>query len=100
MIKHIVMWKFKDFAEGASKEENIRKVKSMLEALPSKIGFIREMEVRVNVNPKEGMYDAMLISAFDTLDDVNAYRIHPEHKKISAFVSLIRESRASVDYEL
>lgn len=99
MIKHIVMWKFKDFAEGASKEENILKVKTMLEELPSKIDFIREMHVEINVNTKEGMYDAVLISAFDCLDDVNSYRIHPEHKKISAFVSLIREGRASVDYE-
>ncbi len=100
MIKHIVMWKFKDFAEGASKQENILKVKSMLEELPSEIDFIREMEVKINVNPKEGLYDAILISAFDTLEDVNNYRVHPEHKKISAFVSLIRESRASVDYEI
>ena len=100
MIKHIVMWKFKDYAEGATKQENILKVKSMLEALPEKIDFIREMQVNVNVNPKESMYDAVLISAFDSLEDVERYRVHPEHKKISAFVSLIREGRASVDYEI
>ncbi len=99
MIKHIVMWKFKSFAEGASKEENLMKVKSMLEALPDKIDFIREMKVEVNVNPEEGMYDAVLISAFDSLEDVNNYRVHPEHKKISSFVALVREGRASVDYE-
>ncbi len=100
MIKHIVMWKFKDFAEGATKQENVVKVKTMLEQLPEKIDFIREMKVEINVNPKEGMYDAVLISAFDSIEDVNAYRIHPEHKKISSFVSLIRESRASVDYKI
>lgn len=100
MIKHIVMWKFKDYAEGATKQENILKVKAMLEALPDKIDFIREMQVNINVNPKEGMYDAMLISAFDTLEDVGRYRVHPEHKKISSFVALIREGRASVDYEI
>ena len=100
MIKHIVMWKFKDYAEGATKQENILKVKAMLEALPEKIDFIREMQVNINVNPKEGMYDAVLISAFDTLEDVGRYRVHPEHKKISSFVALIREGRASVDYEI
>ncbi len=100
MIKHIVMWKFKDFAEGLTKEENILKVKSMLEALPEKIDFIREMEVHVNVNPKEGMYDAVLISAFDSLGDVNRYRVHPDHKKISSYVALVRTERASADYEI
>lgn len=100
MIKHIVMWKFKPFAEGATKEENLLKVKAMLEELPSKIDFIRQIEVNLNVNPKEGMYDAVLISLFDSLEDVNRYRVHPDHKKISAFVSLVREDRASVDYEI
>lgn len=32
MIRHIVMWKFKEMAEGATKAENLRKVKSLLEA--------------------------------------------------------------------
>lgn len=100
MIKHIVMWKFKGFAEGATRQENLMKVKAMLEALPEKIDFIREMKVELNVNPKEGMYDAVLISAFDSLEDVNRYRVHPEHKKISSFVALVREGRASVDYEI
>ncbi len=99
MIRHIVMWKFKDFAEGLSREENILKVKAMLEALPEKIDFIREMQVRVNVNPKEGMYDAVLLSTFDNLGDVGRYRVHPEHKKVSSYVALIKENRASVDYE-
>lgn len=100
MIKHIVMWKFKDHAEGLTKEENISKVKSMLEALPEKIDFIREMHVEINVNPKEGMYDAVLISAFDSIEDVEKYRVHPEHKKISSYVALIKIDRASVDYEV
>lgn len=99
MIRHIVMWKFRDFAEGLSREENIIKVKTMLEALPEKIDFIREMQVQINVNPKEGMYDAVLLSTFDTLEDVGRYRVHPEHKKISSYVALIKENRASVDYE-
>ncbi len=99
MIRHIVMWKFKDFAEGLTKQENLLKVKTMLEELPKKIDFIREMRVEFNVNEKEGMYDAVLISVFDTLDDVKRYRVHPEHVKISDYVALVKTDRASVDYE-
>ncbi len=100
MIRHIVMWKFKDFAEGLTKEENLLKVRSMLEALPEKIGFIREMKVELNVNTKDGMYDAVLLSTFDSLDDVTRYRVHPEHMKISSYVALVKSDRASVDYEI
>ena len=100
MIKHIVMWKFKPFAEGKTRQENLLLVKSMLEALPEKIDFIRSMQVKLNVNPKEGMFDAVLLSEFDSLEDVANYRVHPEHKKISSYVALVREERASGDYEM
>ena len=39
MIRHIVMWKFKETAEGATKAENLHKVKGLLEALPDTIPF-------------------------------------------------------------
>lgn len=100
MIKHVVMWRFKPFAEGRTKKENLLLVKSMLEALPEKIDFLRSMKVSLNVNPKEGMFDAVLESEFDSLEDVGRYRIHPEHKKISSYVALVKEDRASVDYEM
>ena len=99
MVKHVVMWKFKPFAEGKKKEENLLLVKNALEALPQKIDFLRSMEVNLNINPKESMFDAVLLSEFDTLEDVLKYRDHPEHKKISSYVALVREARASVDYE-
>lgn len=98
MVKHIVMWKFKEFAQGRTKEENLELVRSMLLKLPEKIDFIRSMEVRFNENPKEGMFDAVLISTFDSPADVERYRVHPEHKAVSSYVSLVREDRASVDF--
>ena len=100
MIRHIVMWKFKEFAQGRTKKENLELVKGMLEELPSKIDFIRSMEVNFNVNDKAGMFDAVLISEFDTLEDVKRYRVHPEHMAISDYVARVKEDRASVDYEV
>lgn len=100
MIRHIVMWKFKETAEGASKEENLRQVKAQLEALPATIAFIRRMEVRLNVNPNPKNYDAVLISEFDSLEDLAAYTAHPAHQAISAFVAKCREGRASADYTI
>lgn len=100
MIKHIVMWKFKDEAEGLTREENLLKVKNALEALPEKIDFIRHIEVRMNVNNNGKNFDAVLVSEFDTIEDVKRYRDHPEHKKVSAYVALVKENRACVDYEM
>lgn len=92
------MWKFKEEAEGLTKQENLLKVRNMLEALPEKIDFIRRMEVHLNENDNGKNFDAVLISEFDSLDDVRRYRVHPDHVIISEYVSRVRLDRASVDY--
>ena len=102
MIKHIVMWKFKTFAQGRSKAENIAFVHTLLKGLLEKPGFeiVKSFDFRTNVNPKEGMFDAVLEMTFESLADVETYRNHPEHKSVSTFVSLVRDERASVDCEI
>ena len=48
MIKHIVLWRLKDHAMGASKKENAEKLKSLLEALRDTIKEIKHLEVGIN----------------------------------------------------
>lgn len=92
MLKHVVMWKAKE----ENKEENMQKMKEMLEALPSKISFIRSLQVGFNENG--GEYDVILITDFDNIDDLKAYDIHPDHQKVREFVRSVVEKRAAVDY--
>lgn len=98
MIKHIVMWKLKDFAEGCSREENAKKIKAMLEGLRGKIGQISYLEVGINVNSSDMAYDAVLVSEFEDMQKLEEYKKHPEHVNVSGFVSKVREGRAVVDY--
>ena len=97
MVKHIVMWKLKDFSEGKSREDNIKYIKEMLEALPGVIKEIKFIEVGANINA-DTSYDAVLYSEFETLEDLEIYQEHPEHKKISEYVGKVRESRIVGDY--
>ncbi|KRU28380.1 stress responsive A/B barrel domain-containing protein [Clostridium sporogenes] len=50
MIKHIVMWKLKEFAEGKSKLENANIIKINLEDLKHRIDEVKLIEVGVNIN--------------------------------------------------
>jgi len=100
MVKHIVMWRLKDFANGASKEENARKLKIYLESLRDKISEIKYIEVGINVNSSEAASDVVLYSEFDSLDTLDAYQKHPEHIKIAGFVNEVRSERRVVDYEV
>ncbi len=100
MIKHIVMWRLKDFANGVNKEENARKLKSHLESLKSKIKEIKHIEVGINIKSSDAASDVVLYSEFDSMDDLEAYQRHPEHMKIVDFVNEIRLERRVVDYKV
>ncbi len=100
MIKHIVMWKLKASAEGASREQNAKILKTELEALKKKIPMIRHIEVGMNMMPSEAAYDVALYSEFTNEKDLDRYQKHPEHLKIADFAAKVRESRAVVDYKI
>lgn len=92
MITHIVMFKFAE--EGA-----LEKVKELLEALPEKIPVLRHLEVGVNVVDSPRSWDAVLVTRFDSLDDLRAYQEHPDHVEAAAYIRSVLETSASVDYQ-
>lgn len=94
MIRHIVMWKFREGTEREQEEFLIR-----LAGLYGVIPQIRSSQVSRNVGP-ESNYDAVLCAEFDSMDDVAAYRDDPRHKAVSALCKSIRVDRVAVDYEL
>ena len=100
MLKHIVMWKLKDSAEGADKKENARKMKSKLEGLKRKIKEIRSIEVGININDSSDAYDVVLYSEFNSTEDLDAYQNHPEHLRVGDFIGKVRLERKVVDYEV
>jgi Stress responsive A/B Barrel Domain. len=91
------MWRFKRDLEK-SPQEIAEWMKAHLEALVGIVPQCLSMEVGINVNKGDAAYDAVLISRFHSKDDLDAYKVHPEHVKISSFCKAARESRVVVDY--
>lgn len=100
MIKHIVMWKLKDFAGESNKAENARKIKECLESLRGKIEEIKHIEVGINIIDTESSADVVLYSEFNNIESLNAYQGHPEHVKIVQFVKNVCTERRVVDYSI
>jgi hypothetical protein len=98
MIKHIVMFKFKKYAESNNKLGNMQMVKAKLEALPAKINEIKFFEVGVNFSDASVAYDLVLVSEFLSKEALFSYQKHPEHVKVADFVGKVCESRIVVDY--
>ena len=72
MIRHIVMFKLKEFATPADKQAKMQEIKTGLEALIDKIDVLRMIRVDFNVNPAE-TWDIILTTELDTLEDVGTY---------------------------
>ena len=100
MIKHIVMWKLKDSAEGNNKLQNALLVKSKLEALKDEIPEIKSIEVGLNVIDSANAFDVVLYSEFESMNDMDAYKIHPAHIRVGEFVGKVKYDTAVVDYEI
>ncbi len=92
MIRHIVMWKFRPGTE-AEQTRFLTELRGLQGVIPE----LLRSEVAVNVG--QGNYDAVLVSEFESLEALDAYKNDPRHKAVSALCKSIREDRVAVDYE-
>ena len=99
MIKHIVMWKLKETAEGLTKDQIAGKIKTDLEALVPVIPAIGQLEVGINIIPSDAAFDVALYSEFASLADLQTYVTHPAHQAVVGFVRNVVTARHVVDYE-
>jgi hypothetical protein len=95
MIKHIVMWKFKDGVPEAEKREAKRQLESLKGVTPTLV----EIEVGLDVLGSAQSKDMVLHSEFRSLEGLQAYAEHPEHVKVAEFIKPRVCERHAVDYE-
>ncbi len=94
MIKHIVMWKFKDEVAEADKLEMKRQLESLKGVAPTLI----DIEIGMDEVGSDASKDMVLYSKFNSLEDLKAYAEHPEHLKVVDFVKPLVCERHVVDY--
>lgn len=103
MIRHIVLFKFKETANGKTKRENLLEAKERMLALKDQIPELTRLSVHFGAEAQAASnYDYILVSDFDTLEQMEAYQKHPAHVAFGQFVKELREpeGRACIDYEL
>lgn len=99
MIRHVVMWKLFESADGRSRAENAQIARNALLELRERIDRIRDLEVGIDVLRSERSCDLCLIASFETLDDLKYYSDHPAHLEVVEFMKKVREKAISVDFE-
>lgn len=97
MIKHIVMW---DFATDEDLDLVKENFKNRLEGLKDRIDTIIKIEVGFNINGTLSAKDIVLYSEFGSMDDLNAYQIHPAHVEVGSYIKSVTKDRIVADYEV
>ena len=93
------MIKLKPFSGKEEKDKKALEIKNGLEALPELIKEIKFYEVGLNIIESDRASDIVLISKFDSLPKLEAYRIHPEHQKVVKLIGEYAEKVTATDYE-
>ena len=97
MVRHIVMWNFKD---GFTTDENIlnaNRVKESLEALIATIDGIISFEVIISPLSSSNR-DVVLNSLFSGEQALANYQTHPDHVRVSNYVGTVMMNRSCIDY--
>lgn len=98
LIRHIVMWKLKESAEGATREENVVKFKALLESCRNLVPGTLSLEVGVAEPGLGSSFDLTLVSDFADKAALDGYQDHPGHLVVKQFAKAVTESRQCVDY--
>lgn len=99
MIKHIVMFKLKE-SNGKSEYENAVEAKERFNDVIANVSELKAGEIVINSkDAPQDNYTISLICDFESVEDLNAYQVHPAHKKFGAFIAEIKTERACIDYE-
>jgi antibiotic biosynthesis monooxygenase (ABM) superfamily enzyme len=100
MIKHIVMWKLKEFAEGSDRATNAIKMKDKLDACAALSPGTLKFEVVLAQSGLEATYDIVLYAEFASREALHEYAAHPTHQAIIPFIGAVRDERQCMDYEI
>lgn len=94
MLTHVVLFKLLD-----SGKDNVTAVVSKISSLQDKIPELCSLKVGADILHSERSYDLALIATFNSMADLEAYQVHPEHLKVLEYLLTVRESSIVVDFQ-
>ncbi len=94
MITNNMLLKLKDRSS-----ENIEKTRNVLLSMRGKIEFLHDLKVEVNIRQGASAYDILQIAQYASMEDLNAYLVHPVHVEVAKYIAGVLESSAVVCYE-
>ncbi|NQX49827.1 Dabb family protein [Paenibacillus tritici] len=95
MIKHIVFFKLKDRSP-----EQVAETVAVLRNMEGRIPQLLSIEVGADLIHSERSFDIALVTVVASMEDLQAYQVHPAHKEVIAHINEVKELSVAVDYEI
>lgn len=97
MIRHVVMFKFRDDADEAQR----RAVHDAIATMPEATGVTEAYTFGPDVGLAEGNFDFAVVGDFADQDAYLTYRDHPEHRRIvNEVIRPAITDRAAIQFEV
>ncbi len=99
MVKHVIIWSFKEELTKEERKSAKIKIKAGLEGLIEKIDGL--VEIHVETEPLESSSgDLMLDSLFVDEDALKGYQENPDHIAVATYVRSVMGERKCFDFEV
>ncbi len=79
--------------------ESVEKARGVLLSMEGKIEVLLGIEVKTDIRRGPSSYDILLITRFASMEDLEAYLVHPAHLAVSDYIAGVLEAGAAVCYE-
>jgi len=98
MVRHVLIWQFKDEMSADEKVAAAKKIKTELEALVGVVPGLKSLEVAINPMASSNA-DLYLDSVLESPADYDVYKDHPAHVAAATYVRSVVKSRVCMDFE-
>ncbi|AIQ57710.1 Dabb family protein [Paenibacillus borealis] len=95
MIKHIVFFKLKDRSP-----DKVQETVAVLRNMEGRIPQLISIEVGADLIHSERSFDIALVTVVASMEDLQAYQVHPAHKEVIAHINEVKDVSVAVDYEI
>ncbi len=99
MVKHLVMWNFREDFPEEKKEVMAKEADARLKALVGQVPGLVFAEMKLNRLPGSSR-ELLLVSDLETAEDLEGYQVHPLHVAVAnEVIKPAACDRACFDYE-
>lgn len=99
MIRHIVLFKLRDFSSEEERKDALENVKLNFRSLVGEIPQIRQYRVEEDIVQSQASFDVVIDSCFDSLGDLKDYQAHPAHQQAVEKNRQWCANKVVIDYE-